>query len=366
MTLDFLSQGTDWTPPFICLPRQVSLEFISHVGLPAIYDALDHCEKLRRVALSQSDRTCVFAYYSKPVTYACVGPQPSRNSNTVLNNPPFIDALPQRLREQLVWLMKRAETSFRSLADHCVISLLQIVIGVLNQQRSQGGLQVVNKVGGGQVNQSINGGGWSKNTKPKTGGAKGKLTLHYESEEFLSSDSNDSTPKAIIVKSRSDSVGKHSIKEMLKTIQERDKKIRALELELSKTKVNSRMSKMNVQEELNWTGEETTFVETVNNFCWYFLFLKLKFLKDGWKEILPKKKKSLYSLCMCHLQIPEGADESDIWERAIVLSIMKKNQHIKCNLNSEIKSIYMSMITCLCHYDFAVRVNYTYIDFVLS
>jgi hypothetical protein len=44
---------------------------------------------------------------------------------------------------------------------------------------------------------------------------------------------------------------------------------------------------------------------------------------------------------------------------------MTKYQHMKCNLNNEINSIYMSMITCLCHYDFAVLVNYTYIDFVL-
>jgi hypothetical protein len=37
----------DGTSPFICLPCQVSLEIISHVGLQAIYDALCHCEKLR-------------------------------------------------------------------------------------------------------------------------------------------------------------------------------------------------------------------------------------------------------------------------------------------------------------------------------
>jgi hypothetical protein len=32
----------DGTSPFIRLPRQVSLEILSHVGLPAIYDALSH------------------------------------------------------------------------------------------------------------------------------------------------------------------------------------------------------------------------------------------------------------------------------------------------------------------------------------
>jgi hypothetical protein len=75
-------------------------------------------------------------------------------------------------------------------------------------------------------------------------------------------------------------VGKHSIKELLKTIQEKDKEIRSLELELSKTKVNSRMNKTKVQKGLKWTGEETTFAETVNHFCRYFLFPKFKFLKD--------------------------------------------------------------------------------------
>ena len=98
-------------------------DIISH-AVPAIYDALHHCKKLRRVALCRSNSKRVFTDYGKQVTYACVGPQPSRFSNTVLDNPPFVDALPQPQWEKLVWLMKRAETSFRSFADHCVISHL--------------------------------------------------------------------------------------------------------------------------------------------------------------------------------------------------------------------------------------------------
>ncbi len=54
-----------------------------------------------------------------------------------------------------------------------------------------------------------------------------------------------------------------------------------LELVISKTKVTSRMNKTKVQEELKWTGEETNFAETANNFCQNFLFPKFKFLKDG-------------------------------------------------------------------------------------
>jgi hypothetical protein len=141
-------------------------------------------------------------------------------------------------------------------------------------------------------------------------------------------------------------VGKHSVKELIKRIEEKDKKIRSFELELSTLKVTSRMTKRKVWEELKWTGEDTHFVETVNHFCWNLLFLQYKFLRNGWKEFLPDKKKSLYSLCKRHLMIPEGVDERDLWERVIVPSIMRKYHNMKCSLNNIIKSIYMSMMKC--------------------
>jgi len=98
----------------------------------------------------------------------------------------------------------------------------------------------------------------------------------------------------------------------LKKIEEKDKIIRLLEVELLKSKLTSRMYKTKVREELKWTGEETNFGETVNHFCRNWFFSKFKFLKDGWKEILPDKKNSFYLLCMHHLMIPKGADKEDI------------------------------------------------------
>ncbi len=98
---------------------------------------------------------------------------------------------------------------------------------------------------------------------------------------------------------------KQSVKELLKKIKEKDKKIRSLELALSKLNMTSRMNKRKVQEELKWTGKETNFTEMVNHFCRNFHFPEYNFLKDGWKEYLPDRKKSLYLLCMCHL-MPEG------------------------------------------------------------
>ncbi len=53
----------------------------------------------------------------------------------------------------------------------------------------------------------------SSDLKPRTG-AKGKKTLDYDSNDVLSS--NDLTPKVTIVKSSSDIMVKHSVKELLK------------------------------------------------------------------------------------------------------------------------------------------------------
>ncbi len=155
------------------------------------------------------------------------------------------------------------------------------------------------KKSGGEKSRPTSGGGKSigvlrvakgaKVNKVKTG-AKGKNTLDDDSDDFSLSD--DLTSKATIIKSRSDSVGKHSVKELLKKIKEQHKKIRSLELELYKSNLTSRMNKRKVREELKWTGEETNFAEMVNHFCGHFLFPQYKFLKDGWKEYLPNKKKS--------------------------------------------------------------------------
>jgi len=96
-------------PSFVCL---IKFHLISY--LMSDY-ALNHCKKLRRLALCQSDGKRVFTDYGKQVTYTCVGPQPSRISNTILDSPSFVNALPQPQWEKLVWLMKLKK--FSSIVD---------------------------------------------------------------------------------------------------------------------------------------------------------------------------------------------------------------------------------------------------------
>ena len=105
----------DGTLPFIQLPLQVSLEIISHVGLPAIYDALLHCEKLRRVALSLE----VTVNVSLPITVSTSHMRVLGHSHKKLQHCSWQSSTFRWCTP--VWLMNRAETSFHAFIDQCVI-----------------------------------------------------------------------------------------------------------------------------------------------------------------------------------------------------------------------------------------------------
>ena len=107
--------------PFIRLPRNTSLSIIGQCGLVKIYSALQACENLRP-PLHRSEKKRVFTDFGKTPRYACVGSQVSRNSKMVHDHPSFMDQLPTHHWESLLWLMRRAEESFKTIADHQVIS----------------------------------------------------------------------------------------------------------------------------------------------------------------------------------------------------------------------------------------------------
>ena len=104
--------------PFICLPHNISLDIIGQCGLGKMYNALQACANLC-TPLCRSNKTRVFTDFNKPPRYACVGPQVSRNSPKVHDQSSFMDKLPTY---PLLWLMRRAKESFKTIADHQVIS----------------------------------------------------------------------------------------------------------------------------------------------------------------------------------------------------------------------------------------------------
>jgi hypothetical protein len=122
------------------------------------------------------------------------------------------------------------------------------------------------------------------------------------------------------------------------------RKIKTLESTIMNMRRTSRSTS---RDKTGWSGEDLVFVKEVTDFCKNKLYPKTKFLKKNWQEYLPDERKSLYTVCMKHLSIPEGSDKREIWDRVIVPSIRDKYQGMRCNMNNKIKSIYLSMIYLL-------------------
>ncbi len=102
------------------------LWIIAEFGLEKITKSLTACKMLQCMMLRRGNASRVFTDYGKNVTYACVGPQPSRNSKIVRSHPPFMQALPNSLWRTLVWMMNCAESTFRLVANHSVLSHLHL------------------------------------------------------------------------------------------------------------------------------------------------------------------------------------------------------------------------------------------------
>ncbi len=131
-----------------------------------------------------------------------------------------------------------------------------------------------------------------------------------------------------------DELNNKSRAQLLEMLQESDRKIKVLELELVGTKCKQRENTKQIWENYNWAGGEANFADTVNQFCKQFLFPWYKLLKEGWQDFQPEKKNSLFSLVKQNLSIPKGANNRDIWDRVIVPSKWMKYISIKCNLDN--------------------------------
>ncbi len=69
------------------------------------------------------------------------------------------------------------------------------------------------------------------------------------------------------------------------------------------------------------------------------MFPRFKFLKDGWMDY-DEEQDSFSTFVQGKVQIPEGADYKDQWEKVISPTIQAKYVSIRCNLNNEIQRTY--------------------------
>lgn len=128
--------------------------------------------------------------------------------------------------------------------------------------------------------------------------AKNVATSHGRNESSSGSESDSETNRYGAGNIRGSRSGGSEVDDLRNELKASKWKMKAMELELAKSKMTSRMNKKAVREEMQWMGEETNFSETVSTFCRVNLFPKYKFLNKRWKDYLPHNKESLYSLCM--------------------------------------------------------------------
>jgi len=122
---------------------------------------------------------------------------------------------------------------------------------------------------------------------------------------------------------------------------ENERLIKRLKMELRLSKSTARQTKRQIRIDYDWDGKEANFADSVLSFVKEYLFPHFKFLKDGWIDY-DKGQDSFSTFVQGKVQIPEGAEYKDQWERVICPTIQAKYVTIRCNLNNEIQRTYKS------------------------
>jgi hypothetical protein len=120
---------------------------------------------------------------------------------------------------------------------------------------------------------------------------------------------------------------------------ENERLIKRLKMELRLSKSHVRQTKHQIRINYDWDDEEANFANSVLSFVKEYLFPHFKFLKDGWIEY-DKGQDSFSTFVQGKVQIPEGVEYKDQWERVICPTIQAKYVTIRCNLINEIQRIY--------------------------
>ncbi len=106
-----------------------------------------------------------------------------------------------------------------------------------------------------------------------------------------------------------------------------------MELKLSKS--TARQTKRQIRIDYDWDGKEANFACSISSFVKEYVFPCFMFLKDGWMNY-DKGQDSFSTFVQGKVQIPEGAEYKDQWERVICPTIQAKYVTIRCNVNNKI------------------------------
>jgi hypothetical protein len=142
---------------------------------------------------------------------------------------------------------------------------------------------------------------------------------------------------------------------------EADNRQLKVELKFSKKKYR-RLSKEDIRTYNEWTFDKANLANKINNFSRDVMFLHYKFLKEGWQEYKPSKKKSLSyfvgqkmaDTCQNMRILTSGKKFKDQWERVYVPVIKKKYQNMRNNIGNNIRETFFcefhDRVCCLVYF----------------
>jgi hypothetical protein len=108
---------------------------------------------------------------------------------------------------------------------------------------------------------------------------------------------------------------------------ENERLIKRLKMELRLSKSTARQTKRQIRINYDWDGKEANFADSVLSFVKEYLFPRFKFLKDRWMDY-EKGQDSFSTFVQGKVQIPEGVEYKDRWERVICPTIQPKKMSL--------------------------------------
>jgi hypothetical protein len=122
------------------------------------------------------------------------------------------------------------------------------------------------------------------------------------------------------------------------------------------------LSKEDIRNYNEWTFDEANLANKINNFSRDVMFLRYKFLKEGWQDYKPSNKKSVSYFVGQKMAdtyqnmriLTSGREFEDQWERVCVPVIEKKYQNMRNNIGNDIRETYIhdlhDRVHCLIHF----------------
>ena len=123
------------------------------------------------------------------------------------------------------------------------------------------------------------------------------------------------------------------------------RKVKQLKAEANSTSTQ-RYGRNNVTRH-EWGRRDHCNCKNISDFCKNNLFPRFKFLPHKWKKWTPKEEGTLCMRMMNLVQVPKECSGEVYWIERIVPIVNKKYVEMRSNLNSAIRKIYQSMISCI-------------------